>query len=396
MEKMSYPEYVAEALARLESAGHAAYLVGGSLRDMLLGIKAHDFDVATSARPDETLRVFSDHRVIETGLQHGTVTVLFDHEPVEITTFRIDGSYRDSRHPDSVTFTDCIAEDLSRRDFTVNAMAYSPTRGFADPFSGREDLERRVLRAVRDPKERFREDALRILRAFRFSAQLGFEIEEKTLSAIADTKEGLSRIARERVGAECIRLLCSPRPEGALRAMMATGVLPYVTGDFVPSKRSLANMSEMPREDVGRLGLLLSDATDAQISEILQGLRCSTKQKKGTAAVVRGAKRCVNTPKDAASLIAETGIYASLAVRASVLLGISPPEAEALVRDNRVPVSIGELAVSGKDLASLGFRGAQIGQALDEMLVTVMENPAYNTRERLLALAKERIEQKDE
>lgn len=396
METIRYPGYVAEALRRLESAGYAAYLVGGSLRDMLLGREPNDFDIATSAHPEETLQVFADYRVIETGLQHGTVTVLFDHEPVEITTFRIDGSYTDARHPDSVIFTDRIAEDLARRDFTVNAMAYSPTRGFVDPFGGREDLERRLLRAVREPKERFREDALRILRAFRFSAQLDFAIEEKTLTGILETRDGLSRIARERVGAEFLRLICSPRPERSIRTMLETGVLPYVTDDFVPSERSLANLSEMPKEDVARLGLFFADAEEERLREVLRGLRCSGKQQKGTAAVARGAHRRVETDRDATALIAETGIYAPMAARASVLLGISPEEAEELIRVNRVPTSLGELAVNGRDLSQMGLQGKEIGNMLQALLCTVMETPAYNTKERLTALVKERIEEKDE
>ena len=175
------PEYAESVLERLEQNGEEAYIVGGSLRDSLLGKAASDYDVATSALPERTLEIFSDYRVIATGLKHGTVTVMSDGKPIEVTTFRVDGGYSDSRHPDSVSFTRSIEEDVSRRDFTVNAMAYSQRRGLVDLFGGRDDLAKGIIRAVGDPERRFDEDALRIMRAFRFSAQLDFEIEEKSL-----------------------------------------------------------------------------------------------------------------------------------------------------------------------------------------------------------------------
>ena len=171
---MKYPRYVADVITRLEECGHEAYIVGGSVRDMLLSKAPNDYDVTTSARPTETLEIFKDMRTIPTGLKHGTVTVMSRGNPIEITTFRIDGEYLDSRRPESVSFTDDVTADLSRRDFTVNAMAYSEKRGLIDVFGGKNDLEKRIIRAVRDPKERFSEDALRIMRAFRFSSQLGF------------------------------------------------------------------------------------------------------------------------------------------------------------------------------------------------------------------------------
>ena len=176
------PEYVGEIFARFSRFGEEAYIVGGSLRDALLGITPNDFDIATSATPEKTIELFSDKRVIETGLKHGTVTVIFDGEPVEITTFRVDGGYTDSRRPDSVSFTRSIEDDLSRRDFTVNAMAFNDERGIVDVFGGRDDLKARVIRAVREPELRFSEDALRIMRAFRFSAQLGYSAEPRSAS----------------------------------------------------------------------------------------------------------------------------------------------------------------------------------------------------------------------
>lgn len=391
MIRIEYPTYVGEALSRLMASGEEAYLVGGSLRDALLGIDAHDFDVATSAHPEKTLEVFSDCRVIETGLKHGTVTVILAGVPVEITTFRCDGEYTDGRHPDSVRFTDRITEDLSRRDFTVNAMAYHPERGLVDPFSGQDDLKSRTLRAVREPHLRFDEDALRILRAFRFAAQLGFSIEPQTLAAAADCREGLLRIARERVASEFIRLLTSSDAARAIKRMIETGVLPYVTGNFVPDERALAVLSEMPAEDTARLGTFFFGAEQEKISKILHDLRLSTRQIRGTLAVARGASMCVACEREATALRAEVGDHAPMAARLSTLLGISPAGAEALTRKNCVPTSVAELAVTGKDLMARGLSGREIGQMLTDLLGVVMRDPAYNNKEALLALCEERI-----
>ena len=176
---MNIPEYVRVIIERLEAAGHEAYIVGGSLRDMLIGRAPSDFDVTTSALPEKTLALFSDMRAIPTGIEHGTITVLSDGFPIEVTTFRTDGEYLDSRHPESVSFTSDVCDDLSRRDFSMNAIAYNEKRGIVDPFCGREDINNKIIRAVGDPDTRMREDALRIMRALRFSAQLSFSIEEK-------------------------------------------------------------------------------------------------------------------------------------------------------------------------------------------------------------------------
>lgn len=390
MPAIEYPAYVTEILRRLENAEEEAYLVGGSLRDALLGLPAHDFDVATSALPEKTKALFPDRHVIETGMQHGTVTVVMDGFPVEITTFRIDGDYTDSRHPDRVLFTDRIAEDLSRRDFTVNAMAYHREKGLVDPFGGREDLAGRVIRAVREPRLRFSEDALRIMRAFRFSAQLGFEIEKETLRGIEAEKDGLCRIARERILSEWVRLLCSQGVTDAVTKMIETGVLPYVTKDFVPNKRALSALSQMPAEDVGRMGLFFVGMPEDELGTLLRELKCSQRQIKGTRAVARGALRAVTCAREATALRADTGIYAPLAVRASVLMGNSPADAIAMVENDRTPTEIGELAISGKDLMEMGLRGREIGETLEFLLGAVMEHPAYHNRETLIELVRRR------
>jgi len=384
------PPYVERVLERLERAGHEVYLVGGSLRDSLLGLDPHDFDLATSARPEQTAALFSDSRVIETGMKHGTVTVLSDRNPIEITTFRIDGSYTDARHPDSVTFTDRITDDLSRRDFTVNAMAYNPRLGLVDPFGGRTDLAAKRLRAVGEPCQRFGEDALRILRAFRFAAQLNFSIEEQTLAGVAVCREGLAQIARERIAAELLRLVLSDSPAPALRQMRDGGILPYVLGDYAPEELILNRLSDMPRVDVARLGFLLSDTDREHAARLLRSLKYSNKQVTGAGAVVDGSKLCVTSPAEARRMIASCGIYAPFAVHASVLRGNSPAEAIAWVEQNSAACTLSDLALSGRDLLAAGFEGKQVGRMLELLLSEVLEHPELNEKERLLTLALEK------
>ena len=385
---MKYPEYISEIVSRLESAGEEAYVVGGSVRDSLLGIKANDFDIATSSLPQKTIALFSDKRVIETGLKHGTVTVIFNGEPIEITTFRVDGSYTDSRHPDTVRFTKRIEEDLSRRDFTVNAMAFSETRGLVDVFGGRSDLKARLIRAFREPSLRFSEDALRIMRAFRFSAQLGFEIEESTLRGAKEMRSRLESIARERICAEFVKLLCSPSPKNAILQMIECGILPYVTGNIVPNDRAINALSDMPTSDIARLGTFFSGYNQDDIRKVLNSLKCSGKQITGTLAVSRGSLMCVDSPTSATALIATVGEYASLAARASYLLGNSPENAEAYVAANRAPSKISELDIGGRDIIALGVCGTEKGRVLDELLKMAMNDPDLNQKEKLTQIAK--------
>ena len=214
---MRLPEGAAFILERLGERGHQAYVVGGCVRDSLMGLEPKDFDVCTSALPQEMQAAFADCRVVETGLKHGTLTVLYDHTPYEVTTFRVDGTYTDHRHPDGVTFVSDVTADLSRRDFTINAMAWHPRTGVVDAFGGREDLRRRVIRCVGDPLQRFEEDALRILRALRFASVYGFIIEEETASAIHALKPTLAKVAPERIRIELAKLLCGQAAEDILR-----------------------------------------------------------------------------------------------------------------------------------------------------------------------------------
>ena len=204
---MILPEYVQFCLDALENAGFSAYCVGGCVRDSLLGLTPHDYDICTAALPEQTEAVFSGHPLVLAGKKHGTVGVIFGKDVVEITTFRTEGAYLDNRHPEWVEFVPTVEQDLARRDFTVNAMAYSPKRGFADPFGGQKDLEAGILRAVGDPVERFREDSLRILRGLRFAVRFGLTIEDATWAAMVSEKHLMDNLARERVFSELSALL---------------------------------------------------------------------------------------------------------------------------------------------------------------------------------------------
>ncbi len=205
------PDEVLEIIRRLEAAGFEAYAVGGCVRDSLLGREPDDWDITTSARPEQVKDVFT--RTVDTGIQHGTVTVLLHGKGFEVTTYRIDGKYLDGRHPESVEFAGNLEEDLKRRDFTINAMAYHPDRGLVDLYGGRKDLENGLIRAVGDPEKRFGEDALRMLRAIRFSGQLGFKLEDATRDAIKDMAPNLKKVSAERIRVELEKLLVSPYPE---------------------------------------------------------------------------------------------------------------------------------------------------------------------------------------
>ena len=205
---MDMPKNVDSAINLLQSAGFESYAVGGCVRDSLLGNTPNDWDITTSAKPENMKSVFADFHCIDTGIKHGTVTVVIDGEPLEITTFRLDGEYEDNRHPKSVTFTSNLGADLGRRDFTVNAMAYSKKTGTVDLFGGQNDLKNKIIRCVGDPDRRFNEDALRILRALRFASALDFEIEEKTAQSLLKNCALLGNISEERIAKELLKLVC--------------------------------------------------------------------------------------------------------------------------------------------------------------------------------------------
>ena len=389
------PPYVATVLDRLYACGHTAYVVGGSLRDLMRGGTPHDWDVTTSARPEQTLEAFSDFTTIPTGLQHGTVTVLIDHIPIEITTYRIDGTYTDARRPDSVTFTDRLSEDLARRDFTVNAMAYSPEGGLVDLYCGREDLSAGILRAVGDPHRRFTEDALRILRGFRFSAQLDFAIDPQTFIAMHDTREGLRKISAERILAEISRLLVSPAAPRAWEALCDAGILPLILPRMAdrqtrPLSKTVTGLDRLPCDLPTRLSWLFFGMSQEDIRADLNALKPPTRLKEDvlllTASDVPPAEI---TPAGARRLIRRYGDLADGAVSLWECAGNDVSELRIFadqVRAEGFCRSIADLAVSGNDLIAVGIRGRALGETLKGLLEYVTDHPEDNRRELLLEL----------
>jgi len=430
---MDLPSAVNFALSKLESFGHEAYIVGGAVRDAMLGRPLHDYDVTTSASPEEIKEVFADFHTILTGEKHGTVTVVIEGMPFEITTYRIDGEYTDGRRPDSVEFTKNIREDLARRDFTVNAMAYSPARGLCDPFFGADDLRLGVIRAVGDPVRRFTEDSLRILRGFRFAARLGFEIEEKTLAAAKSERKRLSAVSAERIGSEVLGLLSAEKPSRSLCLMHASHVLAevmpavyfetmaakkFTPADFMPKDFPAGLYLNKERKEAAklgfisarahlaalRLGMLLRDSDKTLATEIPKRLKLSGElsaavtavassplPKRSDPATVRTYASGITgkiTPKFAYFIL-----LAASARGERLLSGESAATAAANLYDSAErsePMSISELAVSGRDLLDCGVPpGARVGEVLNELLAAVLANPDFNTRENLISLTRD-------
>lgn len=388
------PAHVRRVMDALERQGHRGYLVGGSLRDLLLRKTPHDFDLTTDATPDEMLTAFADFRVIPTGLKHGTLTVLSESDPVEVTTHRVDGSYLDSRRPESVSFTRRLVDDLSRRDFTVNAMAWHEKTGLVDLFGGQEDLQAGILRAVGDPVARFTEDALRILRAFRFCAQLDFEIEENTLRAAGETREGLCRISAERIFAEITRLLTAPAADRGLVALFAAGCEKYVFFDTVPALSRAKLLCDLPADAPLRLALLIGDAEEREASALC---RC-WKAPNAFCDRVCGLMRAIKRPLPDSLYTARHFVTAywrewegAMEIRA--VLGENVEEARRLCRTvskNGTAVELRRLAVNGKELQeALSVLPAKTGVLLLRLQDLVFADPSRNKKKILMQLAAE-------
>lgn len=430
------PEFVKSVLWTLGSAGHQAWCVGGCVRDLRLGREPVDWDVTTSALPEETMAVFGG-RAIPTGLRHGTVTVRTEGQPVEVTTFRKDGAYHDHRRPETVTFTDSLEEDLRRRDFTVNAMALDLRGTFRDPFGGLEDLERGLLRCVGEPDRRFGEDALRILRGLRFSACLGFTPAAETAAAIRKNRELLRDIAPERVWAELSRLLTGRWAAEVLRAY------PEVVGVFWPELLPMVGFDQRTRHHcydvwehtlhalaavepdvVLRCTMLLHDvgkpetftlddrghghfkghpARSAALAEnMLRRLRVDNATRETVVRLVKWHDR--NIPRTDQGLrralrdLGETDLRRLLAVKRADnlaqahqdLLGeIDRAESilDRLLAEGAC-VSLRQLAVDGRDLTALGLRGPAVGQVLTALLDAVVDGETPNERTALLERAR--------
>ncbi len=430
------PPGAARILRVLEDHGYEAFVVGGCVRDSLLGRNPNDWDITTSALPLQVKALF--RRTIDTGLKHGTVTILMDGEPFEVTTYRVDGEYLDGRHPSEVTFTASLQEDLQRRDFTINAMAYSEKKGLQDFFGGLSDLEKGLIRAVGDPAKRFGEDALRIMRAVRFAAQLGYEVEADTVQAMKDLAPTLSRISAERIAAELEKLLVSPHPE-KLRMAYECGITAVIlpefdrcmeTGQNNPhhkysvGEHTIVAIGNARPDRILRYTMLLHDfgkpsckTTDDQgidhfyghqevsaqmANDILRRLKSDNDTRRSVAKLVRYHDlTCGLTGKSirkAISLLGEDLFPLYLEVKDADTRAQSDfrfqekmdylEQVRLLYRkilEEKDCLSLKDLAVNGKDLIEAGMKpGKEIGEVLGEMLEDVLMEPSHNTREYLM------------
>lgn len=437
---ITLPEKVKFIIDTIMDAGYEAYAVGGCVRDSILGRVPDDWDITTSATPHQVKELFK--RTIDTGIQHGTVTVMLEKEGFEVTTYRIDGEYEDSRHPKEVTFTANLVEDLKRRDFTINAMAYNDKAGLVDVFEGTLDIERKMIRCVGDPKERFTEDALRMMRAVRFSAQLGYDIEENTAAAVKELAGNLVNISAERIQVELVKLVTSPHPEN-LRIAYETGITKVIMPEFdvcmetvqnnphhcyTVGEHTLKSMESIRPDKVLRLSMLFHDigkpatiSTDEKgidhfyghpnVSEemarkILRRLKFDNHTIYMVTGLVKYHDRNVEPgPKYVRRAILKVGedIFPLLfdIKKADIAAQSDYKREEKLetleqvrkayeeVLANNQCVSLKTLAVTGKDLITeAGMQsGPGLGRVLEKLLDEVIEDPGLNNKETLLRLA---------
>jgi tRNA nucleotidyltransferase (CCA-adding enzyme) len=386
---------VAPILAQLEDAGFEAYAVGGCVRDALRGVPPHDFDLTTSATPSEMLTVFANRRVHKTGLQHGTLTVMLDKEPIEITTYRTDGAYTDARHPTSVTFTASLKEDLARRDFTVNAIAADRFGNIIDPFHGISDLQNKTLRCVGDAQARFSEDALRILRLFRFCAVLGFLPDKDALDAVTACSPLLQKIAVERIYSEIKSALCGAFLDLALP--FAAPIFAQIAPDFENTAFSSAAplLAAFPPDFVPRFFALCLHFGCAP-APILQRLRADNETKgRITRLCTAWDQFAIDSPKHArmarAATLGRQDCLTLLRLRA--LLRNESTEAQRNEvnewYDSHACLTISDMAISGRDLIALGFaQGETLGQTLSQLLTAIQDDLVKNERDSLLQYLK--------
>ena len=401
-ETISFPldPGAAALLTRLHAAGYAAYAVGGCVRDSLLGQTPHDWDLCTSATPEQVLELFGKTHCIPTGLQHGTVTVKHGGELYEITTFRTEGAYSDGRHPDHVAFVPDVKEDLARRDFTINAMAYNAEEGLIDPFGGQSDLAAGIVRAVGEPQRRFEEDALRILRLYRFAARFGFAIDPATGQAARALCRHLDCVSEERIAEELSRLLAAPAPGAYLEAEVLAVIFPELDAAELPESRRILDALEPGMEHVPvRLAALLCPLGEAGARAALKRLKCSNALTGTVATLVREA--AAEMPGAALTLTARRFLsrydLATITDLTALCSARHPEQAEAfaalqqeaarLVETNAC-CRINQLAVNGRDLMDAGVRpGPGLRRVLDAVLEQVLTGQLPNEKAALLAAA---------
>lgn len=383
---LTMPRIPRELITRLNTAGFDAYAVGGAVRDTLLGRTPDDWDITTNATPAQTAQTFADCHCILTGAKHGTVTVVYDGMPIEITTYRVDGTYADNRHPNRVSFTSSLQEDLLRRDFTVNTLVWHPDTGILDYTDGMQDLKMRTLRCVGDPQTRFREDALRILRALRFAATYGFHIEPVTADAIHKTAHLLRNVAIERIYAELTRLLCGEHVATVLSdfADVLTVIFPHLASmpSDLPQK-----IADAPQDTACKLACLLSPVPHLA-TDILHALKTDTHTKERTKRFLQYL--VTPFPTENIRYFLKTVLRECGEADTRLCLALCKADTatlDTLIAENAC-YKIADLTVNGNDIAALGFCGADIGNVLEYLLQAVMRETCGNTSQALLTLAK--------
>ena len=373
---LKIPEKIKFVLRTLTQNGYEAYIVGGCVRDSLLGITPSDYDVTTSAKPEEILGLFD--KTVPTGLKHGPVTVIIENEPIEVTTFRTEGEYKDFRHPQNVEFVTDLREDLSRRDFTVNAVAYNETVGLVDLFGGLSDLENKILRSVGDSDKRFKEDALRILRLFRFASQLEFTPEEKTLKSALKLQNGLKNISKERIFSEIVKAVNGKNPK-AILPLINSGGLEFLGICKTPEFTTIDD-SDL------RLFVFLNTSSENPI-EVLKTLKAPNRQIDFANKLLKLQSIEMENKEDIKNALFLTDFNA-----VNSFLQLQEDEGKlkllAEIIKNKEPYLISHLAISGEDLKELGFKGKEIGEILERLRQTVVCSPEKNRKEILLTLTK--------
>ena len=410
--KMHLPKNVSTILKTLKSNGYEAYVVGGCVRDAILGVRPSDYDITTSATPAEIKKLFN--KTVDTGIKHGTVSVVFYDDNIpsiyEVTTFRIDGEYEDSRHPKEVTFTTSLLEDLSRRDFTINAFAYDESRGLIDEFMGLTDLRKKIIRSIGNPVDRFTEDALRILRSVRFAAKLGFKIDPQTENAAKILAPTLSNISKERIQVEITKTLLSKNPD-YIEKVFDLGLAPYITKDF--ERIVLASdMFSTNNINIAYASLLYHSENIAK--NILKDLKLSNDVIKNVLDMLKSKKYIdlLNRSSDRIDINAKVIKVSKFQVVVKKLineLGFELAEEflnliinknidnynfvyalELLhkYKEDNIPIFIKDLKINGKDLMNIGFKGEEVGASLNSILNIIHERPELNENEILVNISK--------
>ena len=408
--KLTLDPGAAALLDALHAAGYAAYAVGGCVRDSLLGRTAHDWDLCTSALPQQVMELFGAEQCIPTGLQHGTVTIKYGGQLYETTTFRTEGSYTDGRHPDAVAFVPEVREDLARRDFTINAMAYNEAEGLVDPFGGQKDLQNGLLRAVGEPQQRFTEDALRILRLYRFAARFGFALDAATARAARQLAPHLDCISAERIQEELAKLLAAPQPGAYLEPAVLAVVLPELTPAALEAAKPVVDACPAGEENLPvRWAALLGALGEADTRRVLKRLRCSNACIEETAILVREtAGEGVSEEKASAhpgdihirQLLGRYGLCtverlcalcAALHPQTAPACTFAAQRARQLEADG-VCCRISQLAVNGRDLMAAGIpAGPALRRVLEALLDGVIRAEYPNEKPALLAAAQKII-----